>query len=76
MHCVGVDDGGQLLLDGRGCSVPAPFEKGNFLGPTILLLSGADASSNRAYLEEIFGPVLVCMQLDTLEQVTILRSTP
>ena len=71
MHCLGVDDGAQLLLDGRGCSVPSPFEKGNFLGPTILL--GVDAS-NRAYREEIFGPVLVCLQVDTLDQVT--PSTP
>jgi malonate-semialdehyde dehydrogenase (acetylating)/methylmalonate-semialdehyde dehydrogenase len=75
MHCCsGVDDGAQLLLDGRGCSVPAPFEKGNFLGPTILLLPGGDASStNRAYREEIFGPVLVCLQVDTLDQVIVCR---
>jgi malonate-semialdehyde dehydrogenase (acetylating)/methylmalonate-semialdehyde dehydrogenase len=74
MHCSGVDDGAQLLLDGRGCSVPAPFERGNFLGPTILLLPRGDASNtNRAYREEIFGPVLVCLQVDTLDQVTICR---
>lgn len=31
----GVDDGAQLVLDGRGVVVPG-FEQGNFIGPTIL----------------------------------------
>jgi malonate-semialdehyde dehydrogenase (acetylating) / methylmalonate-semialdehyde dehydrogenase len=60
----GVDDGASLLLDGRGVKVPG-FEKGNFVGPTIL--SGVDGC-NRAYTEEIFGPVLVCLAVDTLEE--------
>lgn len=60
----GVDDGAKLLLDGRGVKVPG-FEKGNFVGPTIL--SGVDAK-NRAYTEEIFGPVLVTLNVDTLEE--------
>ena len=60
----GVDDGAKLLLDGRNCKVPAGFEKGNFVGPSILY--GVD-EKNRAYTEEIFGPVLVCLSVDTLE---------
>jgi len=59
----GVADGAQLLLDGRGVKVPG-FEKGNFVGPTILM--NVDAK-NRAYTEEIFGPVLVALAVDTLE---------
>jgi malonate-semialdehyde dehydrogenase (acetylating)/methylmalonate-semialdehyde dehydrogenase len=59
----GIDDGAKCLLDGRKVSVPG-FEKGNFIGPTIL--DGVDAR-NRAYTEEIFGPVLVCLSADTLE---------
>lgn len=31
----GVDEGATLLLDGRGLTVPG-YEKGNFIGPTIL----------------------------------------
>jgi malonate-semialdehyde dehydrogenase (acetylating)/methylmalonate-semialdehyde dehydrogenase len=31
----GVDSGAQLLLDGRSIKVPG-YEKGNFVGPTIL----------------------------------------
>lgn len=60
----GVQDGAKLLLDGRGVKVPG-FEKGNFVGPTVLY--GVDAK-NRAYQEEIFGPVLVCLAVDTLEE--------
>ena len=59
----GVEDGAKLLLDGRGVKVPN-HEKGNFVGPSVLY--GVDAN-NRAYTEEIFGPVLVCLSVDTLE---------
>ena len=31
----GVDEGAELLLDGRGITVKG-YEKGNFVGPTIL----------------------------------------
>jgi malonate-semialdehyde dehydrogenase (acetylating)/methylmalonate-semialdehyde dehydrogenase len=60
----GVDDGAKLLLDGRGVKVPG-FEKGNFVGPSVLM--GVD-KKNRAYTEEIFGPVLVALAVDTLEE--------
>jgi len=60
----GVKDGAELLLDGRGIKVPG-FEQGNFVGPTLLM--GVD-KNNRAYKEEIFGPVLVCLAVDTLEE--------
>lgn len=59
----GVQDGAQLLLDGRGVTVPS-HPQGNFVGPTVLL--GVD-QRNRAYTEEIFGPVLVCVHVDSLE---------
>lgn len=59
----GIKDGAKLLLDGRGVKVPG-FESGNFLGPTVLM--DVDAN-NAAYKEEIFGPVLVCQAVDTLE---------
>ena len=59
----GIQDGAKCLLDGRNIVVPG-YEKGNFIGPTML--SGVDAK-NRAYTEEIFGPVLVCLNVDTLE---------
>jgi malonate-semialdehyde dehydrogenase (acetylating)/methylmalonate-semialdehyde dehydrogenase len=60
----GVQDGAKLLLDGRGVKVPG-HEGGNFVGPSVLY--GVDAK-NRSYTEEIFGPVLVCLSVDTLEE--------
>jgi malonate-semialdehyde dehydrogenase (acetylating)/methylmalonate-semialdehyde dehydrogenase len=62
----GVEDGAKLLLDGRGVKVSDPAcAKGNFVGPSVLM--GVDAK-NRAYTEEIFGPVLVALAVDTLEE--------
>ena len=41
------------------------FEEGNFVGPTII--TGAQPHM-RCYQEEIFGPVLVTMEVDTLDE--------
>jgi hypothetical protein len=54
-----VEQGAQLLLDGRGVKVPK-YPRGNFLGPT--LLAGVKPGM-AAYDEEIFGPVLVCLEV-------------
>lgn len=59
----GVDSGAGLLLDGRNIVVPR-YEHGNFIGPTIITDVTADME---CYEEEIFGPVLLCMQADSLE---------
>lgn len=52
-----VTQGAELLLDGRGVVVPG-FERGNFLGPTLLagVTPGMDC-----YREEVFAPVLSCL---------------
>ncbi|PHH76068.1 hypothetical protein CDD80_1839 [Ophiocordyceps camponoti-rufipedis] len=57
-------EGATILLDGRGCR-PPKYPDGNFVGPTII--SNVKASM-RCYRDEIFGPVLVCLNVDTLEQ--------
>lgn len=49
----GVDEGAELVLDGRGLK-PLGYEKGNFVGPTILTNVKPHM---RCYKEEIFGPV-------------------
>nr|XP_016468906.1 PREDICTED: methylmalonate-semialdehyde dehydrogenase [acylating], mitochondrial-like [Nicotiana tabacum] len=60
----GVDSGARLLLDGRDIVVPG-YEKGNFVGPTIL----SDVTPDmECYKEEIFGPVLICMQANSLDE--------
>ncbi|XP_062504413.1 probable methylmalonate-semialdehyde/malonate-semialdehyde dehydrogenase [acylating], mitochondrial [Corticium candelabrum] len=69
----GVDQGAKLELDGRDIVVPG-FEKGNFVGPTVL----ADVKPDmRCYTEEIFGPVLVALSVDTLDEaVELINNNP
>lgn len=60
----GVEQGATLLLDGRDVTVPG-YPNGNFVGPTVF----ADVKPGmKIYDEEIFGPVLVCVNVDTLEE--------
>lgn len=69
----GVDEGADLLLDGRGVVVKG-YEKGNFVGPTII--SGVKPSME-CYREEIFGPVLVCLTADTMEEaIELINNNP
>ncbi|KAJ9292983.1 hypothetical protein DTO271G3_8281 [Paecilomyces variotii] len=57
------EEGATILLDGRGYK-PEKYPNGNFVGPTII----TNVTPNmRCYKEEIFGPVLVCLNVDTLE---------
>ncbi len=56
-------EGATILLDGRGY-VPAKYPNGNWVGPTIITNVTPDM---RCYREEIFGPVLVCLNVDTLD---------
>lgn len=58
-----VAEGAQLLLDGRGVQVPK-YPRGNFLGPTVL---AGVTPGMAAYREEIFGPVLVCLEAPDLD---------
>jgi malonate-semialdehyde dehydrogenase (acetylating)/methylmalonate-semialdehyde dehydrogenase len=61
---MGVAEGAELVVDGRGLSVPG-HAGGFFLGPTLFDQVRADM---RSYQEEIFGPVLQMLRVDTLEQ--------
>jgi len=64
----GLDEGAKLLLDGRHIKV-AGFEQGNFLGPTLF----SEVKPHMAiYTEEIFGPVLCVMGVETLEEAVAL----
>lgn len=58
----GIQEGAEVLLDGRGLHV-SEAPNGNFVGPTILSNVTPDQI---VYKEEIFGPVLCCMSVDTL----------
>ncbi|PKY07480.1 Methylmalonate-semialdehyde dehydrogenase [Aspergillus campestris IBT 28561] len=57
------EEGATILLDGRGYT-PENYPNGNFIGPTIITNV---TPSMRCYREEVFGPVLVCVNVDTLE---------
>ena len=59
-----VEEGATVLLDGRDIIVP-DYPDGNFLGPTIL----QDVQTYmECYQTEIFGPVLICMAVDTMDE--------
>ncbi len=60
----GVAEGAQLLLDGRQHAVPGQ-EGGFFLGATIF---DQVTSAMTIYREEIFGPVLACVRVNSFEE--------
>ena len=69
----GVEQGAELLLDGRDVQVPG-YEQGNFVGPTIF---NQVTTEMRIYKEEVFGPVLAIMHVDTLEQaIALINANP
>ncbi|MQP74707.1 CoA-acylating methylmalonate-semialdehyde dehydrogenase [Stenotrophomonas sp. MYb238] len=69
----GIEQGATLELDGRRPDV-AGFERGNFVGPTIF--SGVKPGM-RIYDEEIFGPVLVILEADTLDDaIALVNANP
>ncbi|KAK2050163.1 methylmalonate-semialdehyde dehydrogenase [Colletotrichum somersetense] len=58
------DEGATILLDGRGYK-PAKYPNGNWVAPTII----TNVTPNmKCYTEEIFGPVLVCLNVETLDE--------
>jgi len=63
-----VDQGADLLLDGRNVQVP-DYPNGNFVGPTIIANMTTEMD---AYKQEIFGPVLCCLYVDTLDEAIAL----
>lgn len=69
----GIDQGAKCVLDGRNIKIEG-FEKGNFVGPTIL----TDVQPHmRCYKEEIFGPVLVVLSVDTVDDaIALINKNP
>ncbi|MDP4278776.1 MAG: aldehyde dehydrogenase family protein, partial [Bacteroidota bacterium] len=60
----GIDEGAELLLDGRVVTVKG-FEDGYFIKPTILSNIKQDST---LHTTEIIGPVLGLIQVETLEE--------
>lgn len=57
-------EGAKILLDGRGFK-PSKYPNGNFIAPTIITDVTTDMT---CYKQEIFGPVLVCLNVETLDE--------
>src|SRR5258706_2531094 len=69
----GVREGAKLELDGRNPKVPG-YEKGNFIAPTVF--SGVKPH-HKVYTTEIFGPVLVIVSVDTLDEaIALINKNP
>eukprot|EP00457_Paulinella_chromatophora_P002587 gb/GEZN01002592.1/.p1 GENE.gb/GEZN01002592.1/~~gb/GEZN01002592.1/.p1 ORF type:complete len:521 (+),score=31.80 gb/GEZN01002592.1/:22-1584(+) len=64
------DEGASILLDGRNVKVPG-YPNGNFIGPTLIT---EVTPKMRCYKEEIFGPVLVCISVPTLDDAIALTN--
>ena len=66
-------EGAEVILDGRGVEVVG-YERGNFVGPTIV--AGVDTSME-VYREEVFGPVLCVVEVDTLDEaLEVINANP
>ena len=69
----GVEQGAELLLDGRDIQVKG-YENGNFVGATVFSNVTTDM---RIYKEEIFGPVLTILCVDTLDEaIELVNANP
>ena len=63
----------KCLLDGSNCEVEG-YPEGNWIGPTLFTDVSTEAE---IYKTEIFGPVLVCISVDTLEQaIELINNNP
>ncbi|MEJ5248835.1 MAG: CoA-acylating methylmalonate-semialdehyde dehydrogenase [Caldilinea sp.] len=64
----GLDEGAEMVLDGRNASIPG-YERGYFLKPTIIADIPPGGTIART---EIFGPVLGVMRVETVEEAIAL----
>jgi len=70
----GIKEGADLILDGRNPVVPAEYKTGNFTGASIF---DKVKPNMEVYKEEIFGPVLIIVRVDTLDDaIKLLNDNP
>jgi malonate-semialdehyde dehydrogenase (acetylating)/methylmalonate-semialdehyde dehydrogenase len=67
---IGVDEGAELVVDGRGFSLQG-YEEGFFIGPTLF---DQVKPTMKTYQEEIFGPVLQIVRAESFEEALALPS--
>ncbi len=69
----GKEQGAECLLDGSDYTVEG-YESGNWIGPTMFSNVTTDMA---IYKEEIFGPVLCCMEADDLDEaIELVNNSP
>ncbi len=69
----GKEAGADCILDGSECIVEG-YPDGNWVGPTMFSNVTTDMS---IYKEEIFGPVLIALEVDTLEEaIELVNNNP
>jgi malonate-semialdehyde dehydrogenase (acetylating)/methylmalonate-semialdehyde dehydrogenase len=69
----GPEQGAQLTVDGRQLVVDG-YEDGFFVGPTVV---DEVTTEMDVYREEIFGPVLAVLRVDTVEEaIALINSNP
>uniref|UniRef100_A0A8C7DIQ9 Aldehyde dehydrogenase 6 family, member A1 n=1 Tax=Oncorhynchus kisutch TaxID=8019 RepID=A0A8C7DIQ9_ONCKI len=67
----GVDEGAQLLFNGRKVQ---GYDNGNFLGPTIIINV---TPQMKCYTEEVPGPVLVVLEAESLDDaISLVNDNP
>lgn len=66
------EEGGTILTGGKKVDMPAPYDKGYYLAPTIIEGLQFDCRTNQ---EEIFGPVVTITPFDTEEEVLMMANS-
>ncbi|BCT75093.1 methylmalonate-semialdehyde dehydrogenase (acylating) [Sinomonas cyclohexanicum] len=67
------ESGAELVVDGREFTVPGK-EGGFWFGPTVI---DKVATDTQAYTEEIFGPVLAVVRVETVEEaIELINANP
>lgn len=68
-----VEQGAQMIVDGLDATVEG-YEQGNWVGPTVL--AGVNTSME-CYKEEIFGPVFMTIDCETMDDaIDLINSNP
>jgi aminomuconate-semialdehyde/2-hydroxymuconate-6-semialdehyde dehydrogenase len=66
------EEGGKILAGGNKLNLPAPYDKGYYLEPTVIEGLAFDCRTNQ---EEIFGPVVTLTPFDSEEEVLMMANS-
>jgi aminomuconate-semialdehyde/2-hydroxymuconate-6-semialdehyde dehydrogenase len=66
------EEGGKILAGGNKVNLPAPYDQGYYLEPTVIEGLAFDCRTNQ---EEIFGPVVTLTPFDSEEEVLMMANS-